>query len=162
MLTGELRYDYGFTHADWGEILNHREQKVIQEGLFPKTKHLVGGTERFSRQSMQNQPSNVEENKAADTKKNALNTLPNVGTRNRGYQQSTESAQNQSSKFEKTKAADTVVKALNPLLSDGRDTESGISTKSAEHKPCKVEKNKVCDTVEVAPYLIPKDGGTRN
>ena len=156
IFTGEeLRYDYGFPHAEWrrnpeapgtksnieaANFKNKMSRKVNEpfltvtrkkklETLFKQTRH--------------------EKEKPDDSEKRVASTTQREG-------KESEVPVEVVSKLHPTLGAKNLTIPLQPVSR----TEHGISTNSSQNKSSKVEKNKPTGTEEKAPNPLRKDGGT--
>ena len=156
IFTGEeLRYDYGFPHAEWrrnpeapgtksnieaANFKNKMSRKVDEpfltvtrkkklETLFKQTRH--------------------EKEKPDDSEKRVASTTQRKG-------KESEVPVEVVSKLHPTLGAKNLTIPLQPVSR----TEPGISTNSSQNKSSKVEKNKPTGTEEKAPNPLRKDGGT--
>ena len=187
IFTGEeLRYDYGFPHAEWrrnqeapgtksnieaANFKNKMSRKVDEpfitvtrkkklETLFKQTRH---EKEKPDDSEKRVASATQRKGKESEVPVEVVSKLhPTLSAKNLTIPLQPVSLQsyNQSSKVEKINAADTAEKASNPIPNVAEDTEPEISTKSSQNQSSKVEKNKHTGTEEKAPNPLRKDGGT--
>ena len=189
IFTGEeLRYDYGFPHAEWRRNLqaqgtksnidnieaadskNKISRKVDQpfitvtrkkklETLFKQSRPEIEKSDDSERSVATTQRKGKESEVPA---KQVSNLYANLIAKNLTVPIQPVSLQscNKSSKIEKQNAADTVEKAPNPLHNVAGDTEHRISKKSSQNQSGKGEKNKTTETEDKTPNPVPKDGNT--
>ena len=185
----ELRYDYGFPHAEWrrnpqapgtksnidyieaADSKNKISRKVEQLFITVTRKKKLETLFKESRPEIE-KPDDSEKIVASTTQrkgkesevpvKEVSNLYPNLSAKNLTIPLQPVSLQscNKSSKIEKQNAADTVEKAPNPLHNAAGDPEHRISTKSSQNQSSNVEKNKTTNTEEKAPNSLRKDVDT--
>ena len=190
IFTGEeLRYDYGFPHAEWrrkpqasgtkssidnieaADSKNKISRKVDEPFITVTRKKKL---ETLFKQSgpQKEKPGDSGKRVASTTQrkgkesevpaKEVSNLYPNLSAKNLTIPLQPVSLQscNESINIEIQNAADTVEKAPNPLHNVAGDTEQRISTKSSQNQSSKVEKNKTTDKEEKALNPLRKDGDT--
>ena len=187
IFTGEeLRYDYGFPHAEWRRNPEAPGTKSNIEAANSKNKisrkvdePFITVTRKKKLETLFKQTRHAKE-KPDDSEKRAASTTqrkgkesevpvevvsklhPTLSAKNLTIPLQPVSLQsyNQSSKVEKNNAADTAEKAPNPIPNVTEDTEPRIPPKSAQNESSKVEKNKITNTEEKTSNPLRKDGGT--
>ena len=187
IFTGEeLRYDYGFPHAEWrrnpqasgiksnidnieaADSRNKISRKVEEPFITVTRKKKV---ETLFKQSgpEKEKPGDSEKRVASTTQRKGKESevpvkevsilYPNLSAKNLTIPLQPVSLQscNESINIEIQNAAE---KAPNPSHNIAGDTEQRISTKSSQNQSSKVEKNKTTDTEEKAPNPLRKDEDT--
>ena len=190
IFTGEeLRYDYGFPHAEWrrnpqasglksnidnieaADSKNKLSRKVEEPFITVTRKKKLetlfkqSGPEKEKPGDSEKRVASTTQRKGKESEvavKKVSNLYPNLTAKNLTIPLQPVSLQscNESINIEIQNAADTVEKAPNPSHNIAGDTEQRISTKSSQNQSSKVEKNKTTDTEEKAPNPLRKDGDT--
>ena len=190
MFTGvELRYDYGFPHAEWRRNLQasgiksnkdnieaadskNKISRKVEEPFITVTRKKKLETLFQQSGPEKEKPGDSEKSVASTTQrkgkesevpvKEVSNLYPKVSAKNLTIPLQPVSLQscNEFINIEIQNAADTVEKAPNPSHNIAGDTEQRISTKSSQNNSSKVEKNKTTDTEEKAPNPLRQDGDT--
>ena len=187
IFTGEeLRYDYGFPHAEWRrnpqapgtksnidniEAANSKNKisRNVDEPFITVTRRKKLET-LFKLSGLEKEkPGDSEKRVASTTQRKGeesevpvevSNLYPNLSAKNLTIplQPVLLESWNKSINIEIQNAGDIVEKPPNPLHNVVGDTEQRISTKSLQNQSSKVEKNKTTDTEEKAPNPLRKDG----
>ena len=190
IFTGEeLRYDYGFPHAEWrrnpqapgtksnidnieaadskNKISRNVDEPFITVTRKKKLETLFkqSGPEKEKPGDSEKRISSTTQRKGEESEvpvKEVSNLYPNLSAKNLTIPLQPVPLQscNESNNIEIQNAADTVEKPPNTLHNNAGDTEPRISTKSSQNKSSKNEKNKTTDTEEKALNPLRKDGDT--
>ena len=171
----ELRYDYGFPHAEWRrnpqapgtksnidnieavDSKNKISRKVDEPFITVTRKNKLetlfkqSGPEKEKPGDSEKRVASTTQRKGKESEvpvKEVSNLYPNLSAKNLTIPLQPVSLQscNESINIEIQNATDTVEKAPNPLHNVAGDTEQRISTKSSQNQSSKVEKNKTTDT----------------
>ena len=190
IFTGEeLRYDYGFPHAEWRRNpqapgtksnIDNIEAADSKNNISRKVDEpFITVTRRKKLETLFKQ-SGPEKEKPGDSEKRVASTTqrkgkesevpveevsnlyPNLSAKNLTISLQTVLLQScsKSINIEIQNAGDIVEKPPNSLHNVAGDTEQRISTKSLQNQSSKVEKNKPTDTEEKAPNPLRKNGDT--
>ena len=190
IFTGEeLRYDYGFPHAEWrrnpqapgtksnidnieaadskNKISRNVDEPFITVTRKKKLETLFkqSGPEKEKPGDSEKRISSTTQRKGKESEvpvKEVSNLYPNLSAKNLTIPLQPVPLQscNESNNIEIQNAADTVEKPPNTLHNNAGDTEQRISTKSSQNQSSKVEKSKTTDTEEKALNPLRKEGDT--
>ena len=190
IFTGEeLRYDYGFPHAEWrrnpqapgtksnidnieaadskNKISRNVDEPFITVTRKKKLETLFkqSGPEKEKPGDSEKRISSTTQRKGKESEvpvKEVSNLYPNLSAKNLTFPLQPVPLQscNESNNIEIQNAADTVEKPPNTLHNNAGDTEQRISTKSSQNQSSKVEKSKTTDTEEKALNPLRKEGDT--
>ena len=190
IFTGEeLRYDYGFPHAEWrrnpqapgtksnidnieaadskNKISRNVDEPFITVTRKKKLETLFkqSGPEKENPGDSEKRISSTTQRKGKESEvpvKEVSNLYPNLSAKKLTIPLQPVPLQscNESNNIEIQNAADTVEKPPNTLHNNAGDTEQRISTKSSQNQSSKVEKSKTTDTEEKALNPLRKEGDT--
>ena len=190
IFTGEeLRYYYGFPHAEWrrnpqapgtksnidnieaadskNKISRNVDEPFITVTRKKKLETLFkqSGPEKEKPGDSEKRISSTTQRKGKESEvpvKEVSNLYPNLSAKNLTIPLQPVPLQscNESNNIEIQNAADTVEKPPNTLHNNAGDTEQRISTKSSQNQSSKVEKSKTTDTEEKALNPLRKEGDT--